>query len=102
MITLVKQSQAQRPTPDAHRHPEMTDAMAPAKTDDTGRVHESARTHGEKGAGLEIAATETEGIRIGMVGVPTIVRGAPAETAATNDEVSMANEDHEVYLNTRS
>lgn len=72
--------------------------MAPAKTDDTGRVHESARTHGEKGAGLQIAATEIEGIRTGMVAHPTIERGAPAETAVMNDEVSIANEDHKAYL----
>lgn len=64
----------------------MTDAMVHVKTDDTGRARETARTQGEKGAGLEIAATGTEGTETGIHERPRAVTGVPAETAALTDE----------------
>lgn len=49
---------------DARHIPETTDATVLVKTAAIARVLESVITEGEKGAGLEIAATETAGIEI--------------------------------------
>lgn len=47
---------------DGHHYPETTDATMREMIVGTGHGRETARIGGEKGAGLEIAATETEGI----------------------------------------
>jgi hypothetical protein len=51
---------------DAHHIPETTDAMALVKTAAIARVPGIVMKEGKKGAGLEIAATETGGIEIEM------------------------------------
>ncbi|KAJ5438937.1 uncharacterized protein N7458_009935 [Penicillium daleae] len=53
-----------RPSPP----PETTDATARVKTALIARIHEIVMTEGEKGAGLEIAVTETGGIETEMDG----------------------------------
>ncbi|KAJ5936785.1 hypothetical protein N7466_003235 [Penicillium verhagenii] len=61
-----------------HLRPEVRVKIA-----DTVRDPQTERTQGEKGAGLEIAATVTEGTtEIGMVGGLGIEKGVPAETTA--------------------
>lgn len=83
---LVPQIQAQRRTKGAHLRPE-----ARVKIVDTGRALETEQTQGENGAGLEIAATVTEGtIEIGMAGGLGNERGVLAETVAKIEEVGSA------------
>lgn len=70
--------QVQRRTKGAHLRPE-----ARVRIVDTGRALETEQTQGENGAGLEIAATVTEGIiEIETAGGLGNERGVLAETVA--------------------
>jgi RNA 3'-terminal phosphate cyclase len=74
----VPQTQVQRWIKGAHLRPEVR-----VKIVDSGHARETEQTQGEKGAGLEIAATVTEGTtEIGMAGELGNERGVPAETVA--------------------
>lgn len=71
-LTVSPQSKTPIMAVDAHHPPETTDATARVKTALIARVHEIVMTEGEKGAGLEIAVTETGGIETEMdVGLET-------------------------------
>lgn len=66
----------------AHHHSETIDVT----TGDTARVREIAKTEGENGAGLEIAATVTDGTGEMDEGLET-AKGVRVGTVATIDEV---------------
>lgn len=65
-LTLSLQSKTQIMAADAPHIPETTDATALVKTAAIARVPEIVMTEGEKGAGLEIAATEIGGTETEM------------------------------------
>lgn len=94
ILTPDKQNQAQMSTIDDHLCLETTDATVHVKTDDTDRARETARTHGEIGAGLEIAVIGIEGTETGMDEGLRTERGVPAETAAMIDEVGTKYGEH--------
>jgi hypothetical protein len=82
VINLVPQSKGLTAIADVHQPSEMTDA-----TVGIALAHENAKTEGENGAGLEIAATGTDEMETKMGVGPRIERGAPAGIATRIDEV---------------
>lgn len=78
----VHQIKSQTATADVHQLHEMTDATAGIAL-----AREIARMEGENGAGLEIAATETDETETEMGAGPKIERGAPVGSATRIDEV---------------
>ena len=79
---LVRQIMSQIATADAHQLHEMTDATAGIAL-----ARENARMEGENGAGLEIAAIETDETETEMGAGPKTERGAPVGSATRIDEV---------------
>jgi hypothetical protein len=73
---------------DVHQIPETNDATALGKTAATALVPEIVMTEGEKGAGLEIAATETGEIETEMDAEFETASGVVAENVGTIDEVN--------------
>ncbi|KAJ5521203.1 hypothetical protein N7527_005318 [Penicillium freii] len=82
---LVRQIMSQIATADVHQLHEMTDATAGIAL-----AHENARMEGENGAGLEIAAIETDETETEMGAGPKTERGAPVGSAIRIDEVGNA------------
>ncbi|KAJ5166427.1 uncharacterized protein N7482_005208 [Penicillium canariense] len=82
--------------------PEMSDAMALVKTAFTAHTLEIAMIEGEKGAGLEIAATETEGTGIKMEAGPRTAREVQVGSVVTTDEVSYAAKGDKIRDRSRS
>lgn len=79
---LVRQIKSQTATADVHQLHEMTDATAGIAL-----ARENARTEGENGAGLEIAATGIDETEIEMGAGLKTERGAPVGSATRIDEV---------------
>lgn len=65
-LTVSPPNKTQIMAAEAHHIPETTDATALVKTAAIARVPEIVMTEGKKGAGLEIAVTETGGIETEM------------------------------------
>ncbi|KAJ5699539.1 hypothetical protein N7455_011428 [Penicillium solitum] len=82
---LVRQIKSQTATADVHQLHEMTDATAGIAL-----ARENARTEGENGAGLEIAATGIDETEIEMGAGLKTERGAPVGSATRIDEVGNA------------
>lgn len=79
---LVRQIKSQTATADVHQLHEMTDATAGIAL-----ARENARMEGEKGAGLEIAATGTDETETEMGAGPKTEGGASAGSATRIGEV---------------
>lgn len=78
---LVRQIMSQIATGDVHQLHEMADATAGIAL-----ARENARMEGENGAGLEIAAIETDETETEMGAGPKTERGAPVGSATRIDE----------------